>query len=57
MRCNLKTTQLPHKCPKCGAKLKTEKCKCGHRVVQEKTNLEKAFFSRMSDYSSYGFGW
>lgn len=51
MRCNLKTTQLPSKCPKCGAKLKTEKCKCGHKVCQEKTNEEKAFFSRMS------YGW
>lgn len=57
MRCNLKTTQLPNKCPKCGAKLKTEKCRCGHTVVQEKTNLEKAWMRRMSDYSSFGFGW
>lgn len=57
MRCNLKTTQLPSKCPKCGAKLKTEKCKCGHVVVQEKTNWEKAWLRGMSDYSSFGFGW
>ena len=53
MRCNIKVRELPHKCPKCGNKLKNEKCKCGHSVVQEKTNEEKAFFRRVS----YGSWW
>lgn len=57
MRCNIKTRQLPNKCPMCGSKLKTEKCKCGHKVSQEKTNEEKAWMSRMADYASFGFGW
>lgn len=56
MRCNFKAKQLPHKCPKCGAKLKTEKCKCGHQVCQEKTNEEKAWEQRMS-YGEVPFFW
>lgn len=48
MKCNLKTRELPHKCPKCGANLKSEKCKCGHILVQEKDNLEKEWERRMS---------
>lgn len=41
MRCNLKCKELPKTCPKCGSRLKKEKCKCGHTVCQEKTNTEK----------------
>ena len=37
MRCNLKVKELPHNCPKCGRKLKLEKCKCGHVIHQEET--------------------
>ena len=48
MRCNIKTRELPHKCPKCGAKLTSEKCKCGHILVQEKDNFEKEWERRMS---------
>jgi predicted amidophosphoribosyltransferase len=48
MRCNIKVKELPAKCPKCGIKLKTEKCKCGHTVTQKNTNLEEAWFRRMS---------
>ena len=56
MRCNIKVKELPKKCPKCGHKLKTEKCKCGHSVTQEKTNEEEAWFRRMS-YGESLFGW
>ena len=48
MRCNIKVKELPKKCPKCGSKLKDEKCKCGHSVTQKKTNEEEAWFRRMS---------
>lgn len=57
MRCILKVKELPHNCPKCGKKLKSEKCQCGHTVCQEETNEEKAWMRRMSDYSSFGFRW
>ena len=57
MRCILKVKELPHNCPKCGKKLKSEKCVCGHKVCQEETNEEKAWMRRMLDYSSFGFGW
>jgi predicted amidophosphoribosyltransferase len=56
MRCNLKVKELPHKCPKCGSKLKSEKCKCGHKVCQEETNEEKAWMRRMS-YGEVPFFW
>lgn len=57
MRCNIKNKQLPHKCPKCGNKLKSEKCKCGHQVCQEQTNYEKAWMRQMSYGEAIGFGW
>ena len=53
MRCNIKVKELPKKCPKCGNKIKNEKCKCGHFVSQKKTNLEEAWFKRVS----YGESW
>ena len=49
MRCYTQNKQLPHNCPKCGKKLKSEKCRCGHKVCQEETNEEKAWMRRM-DY-------
>lgn len=55
MRCNIKNKQLPHKCPKCGKKLNSTKCKCGHTVCQEETNEEKAWMRRMSYGESLGF--
>jgi len=55
MRCNIKVKELPNKCPKCGSKLKTEKCKCGHTVTQKNTNLEEAWFRRMSYGESISF--
>ena len=57
MRCNVKNKQLPHNCPKCGKKLKSEKCVCGHQVCQEDTNEEKAWMRRMSYGETIGFGW
>ena len=48
MRCNIKVKELLHNCPKCGKKLKSEKCQCGHQVCQEETNEEKAWLRRMS---------
>ena len=56
MRCNLKVKELPHNCPKCGRKLKLEKCKCGHVIHQEETNAEKAWMRCMS-YSEVPFFW
>jgi predicted amidophosphoribosyltransferase len=55
MRCNIKVKELPDKCPKCGKKLKSEKCSCGHKVCQEETNQEKAWLR--ADYVNFGFGW
>ena len=49
MRCNIKNKQLPSKCPKCGKKLKSEKCVCGHTVCQEETNQEK-LWNKMTSY-------
>ena len=57
MRCILKVKELPHNCPKCGKKLKSEKCQCGHKVCQEETNEEKAWMRRMSYGETIGFGW
>lgn len=54
MRCNIHNKQLPHNCPKCGSKLKSEKCKCGHVVCQEKTNEEKEYDRRLS-YGEFPF--
>lgn len=53
MRCNLNCRELPKTCPKCGQRLKKEKCKCGHTVCQEKTNQEKAWERRLF----YGVSW
>ncbi len=50
MRCNIRAKELPHKCPKCGVKLKSDKCKCGHKVCQEDTNEEKVWLKRMASY-------
>lgn len=57
MRCNVKIRELPDKCPKCGLRLHTEKCKCGHKVCQEETNEEKAWLRRRSYGETIGFGW
>lgn len=57
MRCNLSVKELPDKCPKCGVKLKSEKCKCGHVVCQEKTNEEKEYDRRLSYGEFPFFGW
>ena len=56
MRCNIKVKELPHNCPKCGKKLKSEKCVCGHKVCQEETNEEKAWMRRMS-YGEVPYFW
>ena len=56
MRCNLSVKELPDKCPKCGKKLKSEKCSCGHMVCQEKTNTEKAWMNKMS-YGDVPYFW
>ena len=56
MRCNLSVKELPDKCPKCGKKLKSEKCSCGHKVCQEETNTEKAWLRRMS-YGDVPYFW
>ena len=57
MRCNIKNKQLPHNCPKCGKKLKSEKCVCGHQICQEETKEEKAWMRRMSYGETIGFNW
>ena len=54
MRCNLKNKELPKKCPKCNKKLKSEKCTCGHYVIQEETNEEKRYM-RMLFYGETFF--
>ena len=56
MRCNVKVKELPDKCPKCGTKLKSEKCKCGHKIWQEETSEEKAWMRRMS-YGEVPYFW
>lgn len=53
MKCNIKIKELPKKCPKCGNRIKREKCKCGHYIKQEDTAEEKAWFRRVS----YGDWW
>lgn len=40
MRCILKIKELPNKCPKCGKRLKSEKCTCGHKVCPEEFERE-----------------
>ena len=59
MRCNIRVKELPRKCPKCGNKIKKEKCKCGHCVTQKKTNEEEAWLQRAyyGESISFGFGW
>lgn len=44
MRCLLNVKELPKKCPKCGKRLKSEKCTCGHTICQEPDNHEKRLY-------------
>ena len=53
MRCLVRTRELPKKCPKCGKRLKKEKCQCGHVVCQEESNQEKAWMRRSYDEVPY----
>ena len=48
----LQIQSLVKKCPKCGNRIKKQKCKCGHVIYQEPTNEEKAMMKRMVDYDS-----
>lgn len=50
MRCLLNVKELPKKCPKCGKRLKSEKCTCGHTICQEPDNHEKKLFKGAYDY-------
>ena len=50
MKCLLSIRELPKKCPKCGKRLKSEKCTCGHTVCQEPDNHEKGLYDARYDY-------
>lgn len=53
MRCNFKAKQLPHKCPKRGAKLKTEKCKFGigeFYIIEEDKENDNSNTGKREDF-------
>lgn len=49
MKCRLPIKELPKKCPKCGKRLKSEKCTCGYTVCQEPDNWEKGLYGKRYD--------